>query len=168
MTIDQDLEKISLQEKLLQFPRFDSETAWAIGSALKLAAEQRKVSVAIDIRLDDRPLFSYSMPGTTPDNWEWIRRKRNVVARYHRSSYAIGLKHQRANTTLESTTGLDIKDYSTHGGCFPIILAGTGCIGTITVSGLPQREDHQLVVSVLQKYLQLTGEDLALDSQPES
>jgi uncharacterized protein (UPF0303 family) len=163
MTIDQDLEKISLQEKLLQFPRFDSETAWAIGSALKLAAEQRKVSVAIDIRLDDRPLFSYSMPGTTPDNWEWIRRKRNVVNRYHRSSYAIGLKHESAKTTLEGTTGLDLKDYSIHGGCFPIILAGTGCIGTITVSGLPQREDHELVVSVLQKYLQLAGEDQALD-----
>jgi len=36
---------------------------------------------------------------------------------------------------------------------------------------LPQREDHALVVSVLQDYLHLVGEDLALDapaaSQPE-
>ena len=98
------------------------------------------------------------MPGTTPDNWEWIRRKRNVVMRYHRSSYAIGLKHQRAGTTLESS-GLDAKDYAAHGGCFPILLEGTGYVGTITVSGLPQREDHALVVSVLQEYLHLTGEE---------
>jgi uncharacterized protein (UPF0303 family) len=105
------------------------------------------------------------MPGTTPDNLDWIRRKRNVVQRYHRSSYAIGLTHQRNQTTLQSKTGLDLKDYAPHGGCFPILLAGTGCIGTITVSGLPQREDHELVVSVLQEYLNLTKEILALESE---
>ena len=161
--IDQDLEKIALQEKLLQFQHFDSEVAWTLGSALKLAAEKRNASVAIDIQLHGHLLFYYAMPGTTPDNWEWIRRKRNVVMRFHRSSYAIGLKHERAHTTLQSTLGLELKDYATHGGCFPILLAGTGCVGTITVSGLPQRDDHSLVVSVLQDYLHETNEDLALD-----
>jgi len=69
---------------------------------------------------------------------------------------------------LQGTTGLDLRDYSTHGGCFPVFLTGTGCVGTITVSGLPQREDHELVVSVLQQYLQLADEDLALDPPDES
>jgi len=163
MSIDQDLEKIALQERRLQFKHFDSGVAWAVGCALKAAAEKTQAAVAIDIQLHGFPLFSHAMSGATPDNLEWIRRKRNVVMRYHRSSYAIGLKHERANTTLVGTTGLDLKDYSTHGGCFPIFVAGTGCIGTITVSGLPQREDHGLVVSVLQDYLHLTSEDLALD-----
>jgi len=163
MTIDQDLEKIALQEKRLQFKHFDSEAAWKIGSALKAAAEERHVAVAIDIQLNGHTLLSHAMTGTTPDNWDWIRRKRNVVLRYHRSSYAIGLKHERSQTTLQEKTGLDLKDYATHGGCFPILLAGTGCVGTITVSGLPQRDDHELVVSVLQAYLHLAGEDLALD-----
>jgi len=162
MTIDQDLEKIALQERRLQFKHFDSEAAWALGSALKTAAEKRGVAVAIDIHLNGHQLFSYAMPGTTPDNWEWIRRKRNVVQRYHRSSYAIGLTHQRAHTTLQEKAGLEVKDYAPHGGCFPILLAGTGCVGTITVSGLPQREDHNLVVAVLQDYLHLAAEDLAL------
>jgi uncharacterized protein (UPF0303 family) len=163
MNIDRDLERIALQEKRLRFKEFNPEVAWAVGTALKAAAEQLKAIVVIDIQLDGFPLFSYAMPGSTPDNWEWIRRKRNVVMRYHRSSYAIGLKHERAQTTLQSTVGLDLKDYSTHGGGFPINLEGTGCIGAITVSGLPQREDHELVVSVLQNYLQLGGEDLALE-----
>jgi uncharacterized protein (UPF0303 family) len=162
--IENDLEKIALQEKRLQFTEFNARVAWELGIALKAAAEKRGAAVAIDIQLHGHPLFSYGMPGTTPDNWEWIRRKRNVVMRYHRSSYAIGLKHKHAGTTLRSTTGLDLRDYSTHGGCFPVTLAGTGCVGTITVSGLPQREDHSLVVSVLQEYLQLLGENLALDS----
>lgn len=165
MGIDNDLEKIALQEKRLQFDSFDADAAWAIGTALKAAAEKRGAAVAVDIQLHGHPLFAYAMTGTTPDNLDWIRRKRNVVLRYHRSSYAIGLTHQRNQTTLQSKTGLDLRDYAPHGGCFPIILAGTGCVGTITVSGLPQREDHELVVSVLQKYLNLSAENLALEAQ---
>lgn len=166
--IENDLEKIALQEQRLQFAAFNASVAWELGCALKAAAEKRGAAVAIDIQLHGHPLFFYAMPGTTPDNSEWIRRKRNVVMRYHRSSYSIGLKHDRARTTLHSTTGLDLRDYSTHGGCFPLMLTGTGCVGTITISGLPQREDHSLVVSVLQEYLQLTSENLALDPPDES
>jgi uncharacterized protein (UPF0303 family) len=166
--IEHDLEKIALQERRLQFPEFNASVAWELGVALKTAAEKRGVAIAIEIQLHGHPLFSYGMRGTTPDNWEWIRRKRNVVMRYHRSSYAIGLKHERAGTNLEDATGLDLRDYSTHGGCFPVTLTGTGCVGTITVSGLPQRDDHSLVVSVLQEYLQLTGENLALDPSDKS
>jgi uncharacterized protein (UPF0303 family) len=168
VTLDQDLEKIALQEKLLRFSHFDSEVAWALGTALKAAAEKRHVSVAIEIQLNGHTLFSFAMAGTTPDNWDWIRRKRNVVLRYHRSSYAIGLKHERDRTTVHEKSGLDVKDYATHGGCFPILLNGTGVVGTITVSGLPQREDHDLVVAVLQEHLNLTGEDLALDAAKSS
>ncbi|HEU0369473.1 MAG TPA: heme-degrading domain-containing protein, partial [Candidatus Acidoferrum sp.] len=145
--IEQDLQKIALQEKRLQFTEFNAAVAWELGARLRSAALQRGAAIAIDIQLHGHLLFACSMPGTTPDNWEWIRRKRNVVMRYHRSSYAIGLKHALAGSTLEGTTGLDLRDYSTHGGCFPILLAGTGCVGTIAVSGLPQREDHSLVVS---------------------
>jgi uncharacterized protein (UPF0303 family) len=163
MTIDQDLEKIAQQEKCLQFTPFDSETACHRHRA---AAAEGAAFVTIDIQLHGTQLL-----GTPcrhhPDNWEWVRRKRNVVLR-HRSSYAVGLEHERAKTTLEGSTGLALKDYSTHGGCFPIMLAGTGCVGTITVSGLPQRDDHEMVVQVLQDILQINGEDLALAAQPES
>ena len=137
MTIDQDLEKIALQEKRLQFKHFDSTVAWAVGSALKAAAEKSGVAVAIDVQLNGHALFSYAMPGTTPDNWDWIRRKRNVVQRYHRSSYAIGLTHQRAQTTLQAKTGLDLKDYAPHGGCFPDFPRGLGM----------RRHDHRLRVA---------------------
>ncbi len=163
MNIDQDLAKIALQEERLQFKYFDSDAAWAIGTALRAAAEKRRVAVAVDIQLHGHQLFSCSMQGTTLDNLDWIRRKRNCVMHFHRSSYAIGLELSRA-PAASPWAGLDPKEFATHGGCFPILLAATGCVGTITVSGLPQREDHALVVSVLQDYLNLAGEDLALDS----
>jgi uncharacterized protein (UPF0303 family) len=78
------------------------------------------------------------------------------------------LIHARAQTTLQQKSGLDLKDYAAHGGCFPIFLEGTGCLGTITVSGLPQREDHALIICVLQEYLGLGSEDLALEAATAS
>jgi len=44
MSIDQDLEKIALQEKHLQFKQFDSGVAWDIGTRLKAAAEYLSLS----------------------------------------------------------------------------------------------------------------------------
>ena len=157
-----DLERIGLQEQRLQFERFDAATAWALGMRLKEAAEAHGVAVAIDIQLHGQPLFFYAMPGTTPDNVDWIRRKRNVVLRFQRSSYAVGLHLQQQQTTLEKKLGVDTRDYAPHGGCFPLNVLGTGCIGTITVSGLPQRQDHELVVEVLAELLGHPLGELAL------
>ncbi|MFW5807997.1 MAG: heme-binding protein, partial [Spirochaetota bacterium] len=44
-------------------------------------------------------------------------------------------------------------EYAPHGGSFPILLRNTGIIGTVTVSGLAQEEDHDLVVEALSEYL---------------
>ena len=103
------------------------------------------------------------MAGATPDNVDWIRRKRNVVLRYHRSSYAIGLELQQSQTTLEERIAVSSRDYAPHGGCFPLNLKGTGCIGTITVSGLPQRLDHDMIVEVLAEFLGQPLDELALE-----
>jgi len=159
-----DLARIALQEERLQFERFDSGSAWSLGVRLKQAAETRQAAVAIDIQLHGQPLFFYAMPGTTPDNVEWVRRKRNVVMRFHQSSYAIGLKCQAQQTTIYEKFALRTRDYVAHGGSFPLKLQGTGCVGTITVSGLPQREDHELIVAVLAELLGHSAADLALDS----
>ena len=44
-------------------------------------------------------------------------------------------------------------EYAPHGGCFPVFIKGSGLIGTITVSGLAQEDDHQLLVDVIRDYL---------------
>ena len=164
MTIDHDLARILLQEEQLQFERFDAASAWTLGTRLRDKAANRNVAVTIDIQLHGRPLFFYSMPGSGPDTVDWARRKRNVVLRYHRSSYAIGLQLEKDRTTLAEQLGLDLCDYAPHGGCFPLLLRGTGCIGTITVSGLPQREDHELIIEALAELLDQGYAALALDA----
>jgi uncharacterized protein (UPF0303 family) len=157
-----DLECIAGQERRLQFERFDAGTAWELGLRLKAAAEARGAALVVDVSLCGQQLFHCAMPGTTPDNADWARRKRNTVLRFHRSSYAVGLSLQRQGTTLEAKTGAPLSDYATHGGGFPILLAGGTCIGAITVSGLPQREDHELIVTVLADYLGRPLAELAL------
>ena len=158
MDIEADLARIALQEERLRFATFEAGIAWDLGAALKAAAETRGVGVALDISTPSYTLFSHSMAGATPDNAEWVRRKRNVTLRFHRSSYAIGLDLQRSGRTLEERHGLKTDDYMPHGGSFPIRLAGPTVIGAITVSGLPQREDHDLLTRTLAAFL---GVDVA-------
>lgn len=162
INIEQDIAQIVRQEQRLQFTQFDAETAWTIGSRLREIAKERNLSVVIDIKVNDHQLFHVATNGVTPNNADWVRRKRNLVQHYHCSSYLMKLRLQHQKANLEDKTGLNSRDLVAAGGCFPINLKGTGCIGTITVSGLAQREDHNLVVKVLAEYLELPLAELAL------
>jgi uncharacterized protein (UPF0303 family) len=158
MGVEEDLARIAEQERALVFDRFDLATAWDLGSRLRSLAQERGLGVAIDVRLHSMPAFYTALPGSTADNEAWVRRKRNLVLRFFQSSYAIGRKLALQDTTLEDKFGLSSADYAAHGGSFPIQVARVGCIGAVTVSGLPQRDDHNLVVEVLADML---GKDLA-------
>ncbi len=116
-----------------------------------------------DVRRFQHPLFYAALDGSVPDNSEWVRRKSNVVARFLRSSYAIGLSLRRDDTDLQTKYMLPAADYAAHGGAFPIAVQGAGPIGSVTVSGLPQRDDHNLVVEGLCAVL---GRDYATFSLP--
>jgi uncharacterized protein (UPF0303 family) len=166
MAIEQDIKRVARQEERLRFPGFDANTAWEVGTRLRALAASRGLAVAIDIQVNGHQLFFTAMPGTTPDNIDWIRRKRNVVQHFHRSSYAIGLELRQKQTNLAEQIGVDARDYTPHGGCFPIKLKGTGCIGTITVSGLPQRADHELIIEVLAELFEQPLKELALEAEP--
>ncbi|WP_331372374.1 heme-degrading domain-containing protein [Sinorhizobium chiapasense] len=149
MNIDNDLRRIALQERELQFERFNLDTAWELGATLRRMAAERKLGVVIDITLFSMQVFYAALEGATPDNPNWVRRKRNTVFRLFKSSYATGLSLLKQQTNLQAKLGLPDAEYAAHGGSFPIIVKGTGCIGAVTVSGLPQREDHNLVVGAL-------------------
>jgi uncharacterized protein (UPF0303 family) len=149
MGLSEDLERVGLQERELRLPRLDAQVAWELGVRLRTLAQERGLAVVIDVRRFGQPLFYAALEGTTPDNVEWVRRKSNVVARFHRSSYAVGLKLEAKNETLAEQQGLPLADFATHGGSFPLTVEDAGAVGSVTVSGLPQRADHELVVEAL-------------------
>ena len=141
------------QEQRLQFARFDNEDAWRLGCLLVELARERALAVTIDVRRGEQQLFHCALPGTSADNDAWIERKIRVVRRYGSSSYLVGQKFREEGSSFEEKSRLDPDRYAAHGGAFPVLVAGVGLVGTVTVSGLPQLEDHLLVVEALEAFL---------------
>ncbi len=137
------------QEAELQFNRFDSEVAWRLGSWIVAKARKEKLPIAVDITLSGRCLFHWSSNGASLDNEFWIERKKRSVSRFGHSSYYLGCQLAQLGQSPAERHYVDEVEYAFHGGCFPIILRGTGVVGAITVSGLAQEEDHDVVVEAL-------------------
>ncbi len=141
-------DELLAQEEELQFGSFTNDDAWALGRALVEAAAG--LPVAIDISRGEQRLFHAALEGSAADNDAWIERKNRVVRRFGHSSFYMGVSSEgRFNEQFL----LDEREYAAHGGAFPVIVRGVGVVGTVTVSGLPQEEDHRLVVSVLRDFL---------------
>lgn len=149
---------LAREERQLQFSAFSHDDALALGLKLVVCARESGKAVTVDISRNGQQLFHHAMAGTTPDNANWVRRKNNVVQRYGRSSWHVGMQYRSKGKTFEADSGVDPADFAAHGGAFPLTLRGTGVIGAVTVSGLPQQEDHALVTSVLRTYLVEVGE----------
>ncbi len=151
--MDDILKQLLQEEDELQFNRFDEETAWEIGIQLVEQAKSKGLPVTIDITRGSHQLFHASLPGTSADNDEWIKRKVRLAYRFGHSSFYMGQLLKSKDKSIEQSYLIPESEYAPHGGCFPVIVKGTGMVGTITVSGLPQEEDHKLVVQGIRTYL---------------
>jgi len=149
----EDLKIIDEQEKLLRFTGFDAVTAWQLGGLMRQRLIDAGAGGTIEIEVAGQVLFACATVGATPGQADWIRRKRNTVRRFARSSYAVGRILERDGETMEARHGLTLADYAAHGGGFPILVNGVGMIGSAIVSGLPQRADHALVVGAIAELL---------------
>jgi len=147
------IQALQQQEDVLIFPGFDEATAHDVGTALRATASANKSPVVIEIRTASRRLFFTALPGSSPDNEDWARRKGNVSLRCHASSMRVGLMLQSKGRSPWPDAALDTKDYAVHGGAVPVRVEGTGVVAVIAVSGLPSREDHDLIVRVMADYL---------------
>jgi uncharacterized protein (UPF0303 family) len=151
--MDDILKQLLQEEQELQFTRFNEDVAWQIGCQLVERAKKEVLPVTIDITRGSHQLFHASLPGTSPDNDEWVKRKVRLVYRCGHSSFYIGQLLKSKGKRIEEAYLLSESEYAPHGGCFPIIVKDTGIVGTITVSGLAQEEDHKLVVQAIRTYL---------------
>ena len=153
MSIESDIARCKEEEERIRFDHFDHDLAYRIGIALREEAHVREAAVTIDIRGFGQQLFHLAMAGTAPDNDRWIERKVNVVTRFGKSSFRVGRELAQEGMEIDERYFVDPFSFSAHGGCFPIRLRRGGVIGTVTVSGLAQEEDHALVVSVLERFV---------------
>jgi len=151
--LESRIAELEAQEAELQFKSFSNEDALELGLAMVERARSRGLSVTVDISRAGQQLFHYACPGTSADNDQWIIRKSRAVLRFGHSSMLLGVRLKLSGLGLEEKYCVSPLEYSAHGGSFPLIIRGTGVIGTITVSGLPQEEDHALVVESIRAWL---------------
>lgn len=147
------LADLDAEEEELQFSSFTNEDAWELGSALVASARADRAPVAIEISRNHHRLFHVALTGTSPDNATWIERKTRVVNRFGHSSLFVRQASLEKGTTFEEEFDLDPALYAAHGGAVPIIVRSVGPVGVAVVSGLPQFDDHQMVVAALRAHL---------------
>ncbi len=152
-TDSQLIATLEAQEQRLVFTRFDNGDAWRLGSAMVAAATERALPITIDIRRHGQQLFHAALPGTAPDNDAWIERKVNVVDRFAAASYLVGRRLAALGDALDEALGVEPRRFAAHGGAFPIRIRDVGVVGSVTVSGLPQADDHAFVVELLEAFL---------------
>ncbi|KAI8980932.1 hypothetical protein BDB01DRAFT_724650 [Pilobolus umbonatus] len=147
------IKEILLQEEQCQFESFNANDALYLGLMLIDSAKPFSKPVAIDITLNEHQLFHYAMQGTSLDNEEWIRRKRNTVKRFNHSTYYMKNYLAKQSKSFEEKYYASEKEYSIHGGGFPLKIKNVGVVGTIVMSGLAQMEDHNLLADTIHQYI---------------
>lgn len=150
---EQIFSELDRQEKELQFESFTNEDAVRLGLIVYEIARDERLAITIDIMKAGQQVFHIAMPDTSPDNDEWIKRKVRLVNRVQKSSYRISTQLRANGQTLEEMLELSHYEYAAHGGCVPIVVKNVGMIGTITVSGLEQSQDHAVAIRAIEQFL---------------
>ncbi|MUK01301.1 heme-degrading domain-containing protein [Vibrio cholerae] len=136
----------------LQFTRFTNDDAVALGQLLVQLGVGRNLPIAVGISKPNHILFRAALDGATPDNDYWLDAKSRTAARYLMPSLLVGLRGRRNGGRAENNPMFDTSTHAAHGGSFPLFIRGVGPVATVTVSGLPQLEDHRLVVEALRTF----------------
>ncbi len=141
------------EESQLELPSLSEADAIDLGLKALGLARERSLPVTIEVRRCGRVAFRAALPGTSADNDDWIARKARVVERFGHATLYERVRCEAAGSTFPAQTGLPESEYAAHGGGVPLRVAGTGMVGALLVSGIPQLEDHQLCIETLLAHL---------------
>ncbi len=150
-------EQLLAEERELQFDRFSLDDAWQLGSRLRADAAAQRLPVAIGVWLGGQRAFATALPGSSSDNELWLERKLRVALLFGQASLAVGERHRIEGRDFDVDSRLDPREYAAHGGVVPIRIRDSAVIGAVGVSGLPEVDDHSLVVGHLRAYLAEQG-----------
>jgi len=146
------------EEVVLTLPNLTNLDAVEVGQIATEIGIERKLPIAVEVRLGDWIIYHASLPGSTPENDWWIGRKARVVKlKKHSTMYERVLAQERGVDWHKENNLLD-ETHAIHGGGLPLITKSEGFVGVLLISGLPQVEDHLLGVEVLTEFLARKGE----------
>ena len=142
------------QEEELALSSFTNEDAISLGQELLKLALNQKAPVIVQVRIGEQIIFHSALTGSSSENDWWINRKYRVVEKFKHSSMYVRVCFEEKNQSFEEDSGLDNELYAAHGGGFPITVSGSGMVGVALVSGLPQVEDHKMIIQGLTNFKQ--------------
>ncbi|MDR1390178.1 MAG: heme-binding protein [Treponema sp.] len=151
--MDNYIDIMEEQERVLVFDHFTRKDAWDLGHVFVDLIGEKQLPAPICIRLlSGLIVFQFSGDGTNADNQYWMLRKFRMVRDLEQSTLLSVAWFKKKGETLESR-GLDRSRYADAGGGFPLRVKGAGIAGVATVSGLPQTQDHALLIGGISRYL---------------
>lgn len=136
--------------KEIQLKSFSNSIALEMGIKIIRHAEANGKSIAVSIDRLNHTVFRYLGNNQSEDKHDWLRRKANVSVRFEESSMAVKEALLKGGMTLAETFGLDNADYIAKGGAIPLTVENAGMVGIVTVSGLSDIEDHQIILDALE------------------
>ena len=145
--------RVLAEIEALQFASFSKDDALDLGLLLVELGRQRSLPIAVDITKGEQVLFHAALDGATPDNERWINAKKRTAMRYEVPSLLVGLRARAAGGRIEDNAWWDQSEFAAHGGAFPVRVRDVGIVGVVTVSGLPQADDHALVTEAVAAHL---------------
>jgi uncharacterized protein (UPF0303 family) len=151
-TGDYSTQELLQLEKDLTLSSFTNEDAINLGQELLKIALVQQAPVIVQVRIGDQIIFHSALTGSTSENDWWINRKFRVVEKFKHSSMYVRVSFEEKNQTFEEDSGLDNELYAAHGGGFPINTSDVGMVGVALVSGLPQVEDHKMIIQALSNF----------------
>ena len=152
-------EQLLEEELILRLPSLTNSDAVEIGEIATTLGNQRRVPIAIQVRIGDWIVFHASLQGSKPENDWWINRKVAVVMlKKHSTMYERVYAEERA-VDWHKENNLQDETHAIHGGALPLI-KNESFKGILIISGLPQVEDHLFAVAVLTEFLARKGEEL--------
>lgn len=137
------IKKITLKE-------FTNTMALDMGLKVIELAKSRSQHIAIEIKRLNHTVFLYVDDTLPADKHNWLRRKANVAVLFEESSLSVKEDLAEGNMSLEDTFALKENTYVAKGGAIPLFVENAGIVGTITVSGLKDVEDHQIIIDALE------------------
>ncbi len=146
-TGDYSTKDLLQQEEELTLSSFTNEDAIGLGQELLKLALTQKAPVIVQVRIGEQIIFHSALTGSSSENDWWINRKYRVVEKFKHSSMYV-------RVSFEEHSGLDNELYAAHGGGFPIMVTGQGVVGVALVSGLPQVDDHKMIIQGLTNFKQ--------------
>jgi uncharacterized protein (UPF0303 family) len=145
------------EEQVLKLPSLTNNDAIEIGQIAVTLGSQRKLPIAIELRIAEWIVIHASLEGSKPENDWWINRKVAVVMLNQHSTMFERVSAEERGVDWHKENGVTDETHAIHGGALPLITE-EGFKGILIISGLPQVKDHLLAVEVLTEFLARKGE----------